>query len=395
MSWQAKPLGEICSVIGGGTPSKSRAEYYEGDIPWASIRDMQGDWIESTELSITDKAVASSATNVIPSGNVIVATRVGLGKVARLRRDTAINQDIRAVIPHDERELDKQYLFYWFKSIAKNIEAEGKGATVKGVTLPFVTSLQLPLPPRQEQHRIVAILDEAFAGIAAAETNTERNLKNTRLALKSHRDSVFSKRGKSWREFRIEDWCESIMDCVNKTAPTVERETPFKMVRTTNVRHGRVDLDSVKFVSEATYNTWTRRQVPKKKDVILTREAPMGEVGILLTDDKVFLGQRLVSYRADARVLDSDFLCFALQSSRIQEQIHAKASGSTVQHMRVPDTKNLILSAPPIHQQREIVAELGFVREEIQRLESLTTRKLALLNELKQSLLQQAFLGQI
>jgi type I restriction enzyme S subunit len=185
------------------------------------------------------------------------------------------------------------------------------------------------------------------------------------------------------------------MDCVNKTAPTVERETPFKMVRTTNVRHGRVDLDSVKFVSEATYNTWTRRQVPKKKDVILTREAPMGEVGILLTDDKVFLGQRLVSYRADARVLDSDFLCFALQSSRIQEQIHAKASGSTVQHMRVPDTKNLILSAPPSHQQREIVAELGFVREEIQRLESLTTRKLALLNELKQSLLQQAFLGQI
>jgi type I restriction enzyme S subunit len=67
------------------------------------------------------------------------------------------------------------------------------------------------------------------------------------------------------------------------------------MIRTTNIRNGSVNLDSVKYVTEETYNQWTRRQIPKKGDVLLTREAPMGEVGMLLTDDHVFLGQRIVS----------------------------------------------------------------------------------------------------
>ncbi|NDA48549.1 MAG: haloacid dehalogenase type II, partial [Alphaproteobacteria bacterium] len=84
---------------------------------------------------------------------------------------------------------------------------------------------------------------------------------------------------------------------IYKTAPVVEDPTPFKMIRTTNVRNGCVDISTVRFVTEETYKIWTRRQIPKKGDVILTREAPMGEVGMILTDDNVFLGQRLVSYR--------------------------------------------------------------------------------------------------
>ncbi|MEY4568855.1 MAG: hypothetical protein RLZZ398_294 [Verrucomicrobiota bacterium] len=259
----------------------------------------------------------------------------------------------------------------------------------------LLKELEIKYPPLPEQRRIVGILDEAFAGLATAKANAEKNLQNARALFESHLQSVFSQRGKGWVEKRIEEWCYSVMDCVNKTAPVVEEPTPFKMIRTTNVRNGRVDVSTVRFVTEETYKIWTRRQIPQKGDVILTREAPMGEVGMLLTDDKVFLGQRLVSYRADTAKLDNHFLLFALQSGDLQGQIHAKASGSTVQHMRVPDTKSLLLAAPPLAKQREVVAQLSSLREETQRLSAIYQQKLAALEALKKSLLHQAFSGEL
>jgi type I restriction enzyme, S subunit len=246
-----------------------------------------------------------------------------------------------------------------------------------------------------EQQRIVGLLDEAFEGLATAKANAEKNLQNARALFESHLQSVFTQRGPGWVEKRIEEWCDSVMDCVNKTAPVVEGPTPFKMIRTTNVRNGRVDVSTVRFVTEETYRIWTRRQIPQKGDVILTREAPMGEVGMLLTDDKVFLGQRLVSYRANPTKLDKEFLLFALQSGDLQGQIHAKASGSTVQHMRVPDTKNLLLAAPQMTKQRQVVEQLMSLREDTQRLDRLYERKLAALDALKKSLLHKAFTGDL
>ena len=117
----------------------------------------------------------------------------------------------------------------------------------------------------------------------------------------------------------------------------------------------------------------------------------MGEVGMLITDDKVFLGQRIVSYRADPAKLDSRFLLYALQSGDLQGQIHALASGSTVQHMRVPDSKNLELPLPNLAEQATTVCTLEAIREATQHLKSLYERKLAALEALKKSLLHQAF----
>ena len=174
--WGTKPLGEVCQVIGGGTPSKGKAAFYTGDIPWATVRDMRQEVISETEFRITEAAVKSSSTNIIPRGNVVIATRVGLGKVCLLDRDTAINQDLRGVVPHNPEVLAVRFLFWWLKSVSHLIEKEGTGATVQGVKLPFVKSLPVPFPPLPEQRRIVGILDEAFDGIATAKANAEKNL---------------------------------------------------------------------------------------------------------------------------------------------------------------------------------------------------------------------------
>jgi len=145
--WPVVPLGELCDVVGGGTPSKENHSFYLGDIPWATVRDMRQDLITETEFCITEDAVRNSSTNIISSGNVVIATRVGLGKVCLLGQDTAINQDLRGIVPRNLEKLAVRYLYWWLKSVSSLIVAEGTGATVQGVKLPFVKSLPVPLPP--------------------------------------------------------------------------------------------------------------------------------------------------------------------------------------------------------------------------------------------------------
>ena len=209
--WTSKPLGELCDVVGGGTPPKDRPGYYGGDIPWATVRDMRTDIITSTEHSITKEAVKASATNIIPAGNVVIATRVGLGKVCLLGQDTAVNQDLRGIVPKSSKVIDVNFLFAWFKSISEQIIAEGTGATVQGVKLPFIKGLAVPFPEMEEQRRIVTLLDEAFADIATAKANAEKNLQNARELFTRISGSVLAQYEKTSQEISLEALVEP--DC--------------------------------------------------------------------------------------------------------------------------------------------------------------------------------------
>ena len=178
-------LGDVCRIVGGGTPSKKKSEYYTGNIPWASVRDMNCRILNKTEFSITKQAVEESATNVIEKGEVIISTHVGLGKVCVLGQDTAINQDLKAIIPIDE--LNRWYLYYWFEANARIFIANGKGATVKGVTVEFVKNLQIPLPPLSEQKRIAGELDR----ICELKRNAEARLQKLDLLVKAKFSEMF------------------------------------------------------------------------------------------------------------------------------------------------------------------------------------------------------------
>ena len=80
-NWEYKRLGDLCDFIGGGTPSKSNEDYYNGNIPWATVRDMLSFKLSDTELHITPDAVNNSATNILPKGMIIISTHVGLGQI--------------------------------------------------------------------------------------------------------------------------------------------------------------------------------------------------------------------------------------------------------------------------------------------------------------------------
>ena len=206
--WKTVKLGDVCDLVGGGTPSKKNDDYYDGDIPWATVRDMSVDELSLTEHKITELGLKNSSSKVIPENNVIIASRVGLGKVCILRQDTAINQDLRGVIPKRENEIDKSFLFYWFKGIASKIIGAGRGATVQGVTLPFLNSLSFPLPPLAEQQRIVAKLDAAFAEIDTAIEATRTSLLKTDVAQENFLFELFQASQFSKKEVKkLEEVC--------------------------------------------------------------------------------------------------------------------------------------------------------------------------------------------
>ncbi len=163
----------------------------------------------------------------------------------------------------------------------------------------------------------------------------------------------------NWPRVQISEVCELIVDCVNKTAPRVDYETPFKMIRTPNVRGGKISLNDCRFVKEDTYEKWTRRAKVLRDDVLLTREAPMGEVGIVDFDETVFLGQRIIQYRVDRSKLDPHFLLYSFLSSELQHQFNMhEGSGSVVSHIRVPDCSKFELNLPPLDVQKDIAGVL-------------------------------------
>ena len=169
-----------------------------------------------------------------------------------------------------------------------------------------------------------------------------------------------------WPTVTIDRVCDLIVDCVNKTAPVIDGPTPYRMIRTTNIRNGRIDLNECRFVDEATYAKWTRRAKLRLGDVLLTREAPIGEVGFVLEPKGLFLGQRVMQYRANAQVLSHRFLLYSFLSPALQHQFGShEGSGSVVSHIRVGDCFKFKLKLPPLAVQNEIATLLGALDDRI------------------------------
>ena len=155
-------LGEICTFQSGGTPSKSNAEYFGGNIPWVSTTALNGNIIKGSDAVawITLKAIQESAAKIVPANSIMVGTRVGIGKVAVNSVEMSTSQDVISLIGIDESRWYKPYLCKVLLSKKDWLSSQARGATIKGIKIDTVANIEIPEVGYAEQKKIAAVLDK-------------------------------------------------------------------------------------------------------------------------------------------------------------------------------------------------------------------------------------------
>ena len=269
-------LGEVCRIVGGGTPSRKTDRYYEGTIPWVTVKDLKGYSIEDSQEHITEEAIQNSATNLIPAGTVITCTRMALGKSLINRVPVAINQDLKALIC-DENTYP-EYLRYFLSSKADWIVSQGSGATVKGIKLDVLRDLDFPEISLPEQKRIAAILD----GADEARRKRRENLALyddliRSLFLKTFGDPVSNPMG--WEKDDLGSQLDFLTSGSRGWAKYYA-ETGRLFLRIQNVVNGRLQLDDVAYVN-APDTAESKRTLVQAGDVLLSITADLGRTAVV------------------------------------------------------------------------------------------------------------------
>ena len=166
-------------------------------------------------------------------------------------------------------------------------------------------------------------------------------------------------------ETRLADLCDGVFDCPHSTP--VWTDHGVVVLRSQNIRNGRLDLSEPSFTDERHFADRVRRAVPSSGDLVITREAPMGEVCMLPADLRCCLGQRMVLLKPSRARVIPQFLLYALQSPSVQNQIRShEGTGSTVSNLRIPSLESLGIPNPPLPEQRAIAHILGTLDDKIE-----------------------------
>ena len=395
-AWPTKRLADVCQILGGATPSKKNPKFYGGDIPWATVGDMNVEVITTTEEYITKAAVADCSTNVIPSGSIVMATRVGLGKVCVLGQDTAINQDLKGLTPKNTKELTTRWLFWWLKSKASDIQKAGTGATVQGVKMTFVQELEIPLPPLAEQKRIVALLDEAFAGIDEAKAKAESNWRDANTLFASRLEEIFAQAGLGWTQMRMEEVVAP--DCslsYGIVQPGDDFSEGMPVVRPTDLTSNVIYLSGLKRIDPKLAEGYARTTL-QGGELLLCVRGSTGAVSIAseeLAGANVTRG--IVPIRFNKAMVLPDFGFYLISGGPVQAQIQEKTYGTALMQINIRDLRLISVSIPPLSEQNEIAQKMTDFHAKVQALTDLYERKATSFASLRNSLLTQAFAGEL
>jgi len=400
--WQIKALGELCEIELGKTPARANASYWDekcetGNV-WLSISDLlkaESNIVFDSKEYVSDKGAA--ICKLVPKGTLLVSFKLTLGRLAFAGRDLFTNEAIAALTIFNESEISKQFLFYcltffdWVKAAENDVK-------LKGMTLNKAKLKVMPVsfPPLPEQQRIVSLLDEAFAGLATAKANAEQNLQNARAIFESHLQSVFSQRGEGWVETTLGEATGGIL-----TGPfgSILHKSDYildgiPVVNPAHITEVGIEPDLRKTVSEETASR-LKSYIMSTGDIVMGRRGEMGRCAVVTErEDGWLCGTGSFFIKPSSRC-DTRFLVRYLRSQSCKSMLEEIACGAVMPNLSNADLGNLSFNLPPLDEQIEIVAQVDCLHAETQRLTRIYKRKLTALEELKKSLLHQAFNGEL
>lgn len=301
----------------------------------------------------------------------------------------ATNQGFKSLVP-DVRRLDSKFLFHWLKSKTSFLQGLGNGATFKEISKAVVERIEIPLPPLDEQRRIAAILDKADA--------LRRKRKRALDLLDSLAQSIFIEMfGDPLKDHRnSNDWTTEPLDANiryidyrGKTPP--KAKTGIRLITAKNVKMGYINPEPMEFIEADAYDDWMTRGFPAMGDVLFTTEAPLGNVAILDSSDKLAVGQRLLTMQPDKSKITSEYLAYFLRSPEFSKKMLENSTGSTVRGIKSRLLKRIDICYPSIGQQDHFSAALRTLTPMKEQANALHIG----INHLFSSLQSRAFSGQL
>ncbi|KJC62561.1 hypothetical protein UP10_01225 [Bradyrhizobium sp. LTSPM299] len=344
-------------------------------------------YVANTERKITDLGLCNSSAQMLPLHSVILSSRAPIGHLVINTEPMATNQGCKGLIPG--RQLNNRFLYYYLSSIVDLLNSLGTGATFKELSGGKLKEVTIPVPPLAEQQRIVDLLDEAFAGLATAKANGEKNLQNARALFESHLQSVL--RSKKWKWRTLGDLCDGVE---YGSSAKSKKEGKVPVLRMGNIQDGRLDWENLVYTND---KDEIQKYLLNHNDVLFNRtNSPelVGKTAIYKSEMPAIFAGYLIRIVRNEGLLDADFLNYFL-NSQIAFDYGKTVVISSVNQANINGTKlkGYPIPAPSLAEQKAIVAELDALSEETKRLTSLYERKLAALEALKKSLLHQAFAG--
>jgi type I restriction enzyme S subunit len=379
--WQRKQIGDLCEVIAGQSPE---GKFYNADgkgMPfYQGKKDFGEKFIEAPTTWTTQ------TTKVAKEGDILMSVRAPVGPVNFATDEVCIGRGLAAI--RSKAELNRDFLFYQLWHLQPEI-AGREGAVFASINKAEIEALPLAFAPLPEQHRIVGLLDEAFDGIATAKANAKKNLQNARALFESHLQSVFTQRGKGWVEKALGDVCE-VKDGTHDSPKYVADGIPF--VTQKNIREEGLSFAKTKFISEEDHEDFYRRSNVAHGDILISMIGANRGMACVVDDDRTF-SIKNVGLVKQNEAINQQFLLYFLKSPQAAGYVQAATKGGAQEFVGLTELRKFPVPVPPLKCQKTLADTFQALREETQHLESIYKRKLAALDELKKSLLDQAFTG--
>lgn len=386
--WEVKRLGEVCTVIAGQSPEGKFYNASANGLPF-----YQGKKEFSEKYIGKPTTWTTFVTKEAEKDDVLMSVRAPVGPINFSTEKICIGRGLAAIRASDL--IDKDFLFNFL--LKHEAEIVGNtGAVFDSINKSQIESILIPTPSLDEQQRIVAILDQAFEGIAKARANAEQNLQNARALFESHLQSVFIQHGEEWVEGSLEDVVdEKCSLSYGIVQPGDEFENGLPIIRPTDLTSKFINLDGLKRINPDLAQSYSRTTLIGDELLLSVR----GSTGVISIATEVLAGANvtrgIVPIRFKNNLISASFGYFLLTSGYVQEQIKSKTYGAALMQINIGDLRKIKVKYPSVKVQDELTVKLNELDNETQRLETLYQRKIACLDELKKSLLQQAFAGEL
>jgi type I restriction enzyme S subunit len=395
--WQTKTLGDVAEISAGNSAPQDESLFRDGTHPFFRTADAGrvrfGDICESTDY-LNEEGIKKLRR--YPKGTILFpksGASTFLNHRVMLGVEGFVSSHLATIVADDD-QVTPRFLLYFLSTVAAQDLVQDHA--YPSLNLPTIAGITVEAPPLSEQQRIVGILDEAFAGIAIAKANAEKNLQNARALFESHLQSVFTQRGPGWVEKPLGSLA-SFRNGINYT-----KESKGERIRIVGVRNFQKhfsapldDLDTVTIDGELNELDWLRRD-----DILAVRSNGNIElIGrcILVGDvtGKVSHSGFTIRIRLSKGDVLPRYLCHFMKSAGSRKRLTDGGTGTNIKSLNQGMLSALVIPFPPVPAQKALVGKLESLSAETQRLARLYERKLAALEALKKSLLHQAFTGQL